>query len=138
MGERPYRILVTGSRDFTDQALACKALADAAAGVPRDTVVLVTGCARGADRIAELYAGAQDWGIERHRVTPEDWERDGWQAGHLRNARMVAAGADVCVALIMPCSKPGCRRPQPHDSHGTADCMAKAKAAAIPVQEIRP
>jgi len=111
-----------------------EALAWAAEGVRGGDVVLVSGGARGADRFAEVYAEAMDWGVEVHRA---DWDQFGRAAGVRRNAEMVALGADVCVALLMPCTVPGCPRSQPHDSHGASDCAERAEAAGIEVRRFR-
>jgi hypothetical protein len=85
------RVLVTGSRTWTDVATIRQQWRDG-------TAVLVSGgCPRGADWIAEdVWA---DWGgrIERH---PADWDRYGRSAGFRRNADMVTASADVCLAFI--------------------------------------
>ena len=51
---------------------------------------------------------------------------------------MVAAGADVCVAGIMGCIKPGCKVPLPHPTHGTADCISRVLLAGIPLVPVHP
>lgn len=119
-----YRILVTGSREWTDKATIRHALFATwrAAGVPED-VVLVSGHARGADAIAEVMGDGFGFTVERH---PADWEHKHQAAGPIRNTEMVKLGADVCLAFLMP------------DSKGTKDCMAKARKAGIDVIVITP
>ena len=88
------RVLVTGSRDWTD----ARTIRDALDDYFGHDVVLVSGaCPVGADRIAEMFW--RRWGgrIERH---PADWREHWHGAGFRRNARMVEAGADVCLAFI--------------------------------------
>jgi hypothetical protein len=93
-----FRVLVTGSRDWTDSATIEAALTVAAAHAPAGRVlVLVHGDARGADRIAAHHAARTGWRVEAH---PARWDRDGRAAGYRRNAAMVAAGADLCLAFI--------------------------------------
>lgn len=82
--------------------------------------VIIHGAARGADTLAGLWA-------RRNLVAvlpfPADWKRDGKAAGPLRNARMLAEGnPDLVVAF------PGGR--------GTADMVAKARAAGVEVMEV--
>lgn len=89
------RVLVTGSRTFTDTTVIRDALA---AQWGDGTAVLVTGaCPRGADRLAEQCWTAWGGRVERH---PADWSRHGRAAGFRRNTHMVAAGADVCLAFL--------------------------------------
>jgi hypothetical protein len=96
-----FRVLITGSRDWTDRQSIAQALIECRDGYPRtDTrkMLLVSGaCPTGADRIAEEYAKAWGWEIELH---PADWQQHGKAAGFRRNAEMVNAGADVCLAFI--------------------------------------
>lgn len=142
----PYRLLVTGSRDWTNREIVNEALRKhAAAAYYQDRpLVVVHGAAPGADTLAaEWVAGAQGagWPVdhEPHRVTGREWS-ESRQAGHFRNQRMVDAGADACVAFLMPCIKPGCKkfRGAPHDSHGASDCAARALGAGIPTTPYGP
>jgi hypothetical protein len=130
---RPYRILVTGSRDWDDRDLIAFQLGLAAGAGLREgmPVTVVHGAASGADVIADRLAHDHGFTVERH---PADWRR-GKAAGMARNTEMVAAGADVCLAFLAPCRKHASR--PPHDSHGAADCAGKAEAAGIPVRRFR-
>jgi hypothetical protein len=98
-----FRILITGSRDWENY----KAVYDAVAYVTEyatrhkdealEDVILVSGNARGADSLAEQAAEELGITVERH---PADWNQYGKRAGFVRNAEMVEAGADVCLAFI--------------------------------------
>lgn len=119
MTERPYRILVTGSRDWSDTDTICDAL-DAASHAGSSEIRLVVGdCSTGADRIAYQWATAAMVPIDIHRA---DWSSHGKAAGPRRNAAMVATGADLCLAFI----KGG--------SRGASHTVALARRAGIPVQ----
>lgn len=118
------RILVTGSRTWTDKSLMARTfisyLLDNWPETPTE-IVIVHGGAQGADRMAdELFKAAQyDWfSIEEH---PADWERYGKRAGYVRNAEMVELGADVCLAFIH------------NKSRGATMCADLAEKAGIPV-----
>ncbi len=93
---KPYRVLVTGSRDWDRPSVIQRRL-----NRLHDThgrCVLVSGaCPTGADAMAEKHATYLGWTIERH---PADWEKHGKAAGFRRNTEMVNLGADVCLAFI--------------------------------------
>jgi hypothetical protein len=126
------RILVTGSRDWVDEDAIRGAFAQMISLHGPENVTIVHGaCPRGVDALADGIAnGWTGLTVERH---PADWERFGKAAGFRRNAEMVELGADVCLAFISPCSKPGCRTPMPHGSHGASHTADLAEKAGIPV-----
>lgn len=130
------RILITGSRDWTNKHAIAQALLKAIGDygphlivddpqlytrVLWDQITVIHGGARGADRLAGHVA--QNWRMNVD-VVPADWDRHGRAAGHIRNQAMVDAGAHVCLAFPLG------------ESRGTRDCMRRAHAAGIPVVEV--
>jgi hypothetical protein len=114
------RILLTGSRDWRDLDGMVAALVDAWRDLGKPTrPVLVHGACRGADTMADQLWRLWGWPTESH---PADWSRFGVFAGPRRNAVMVAAGADLCLAFPAP------------GSRGTWDCVRRAQTAGIPVR----
>lgn len=126
-----YRILVTISRDWDDFETAANALLDAASGYDDVTVV------HGASQMDWFMAGVAYMSGMDTEPHPADWDRYGKAAGSRRNAEMAAAGANVCLALVMPCSQPSCRKRGPHGSHGATGCAELAENAGIPVKRFR-
>lgn len=146
---RPFRIIVTASRSWTDAHAARFALEAASLDACGREVTVVHGAAGGGDALADLAAAGLGFAREPH---PADWDgpcrpecdhgprkrrRDGsgycQAAGQYRNAEMVALGAERAVALVMPCQDRRCREPRPHGSHGATGCAEMARAAGIPV-----
>lgn len=120
---KDYRVLVTGSRDWTDLLTLDKALGaeQCLAAMDRKRLVVVHGAARGADAMAEEWAKRNGVAVERH---PARWRPGGVynpQAGLVRNREMVRAGADVCLAFIRS------------GSRGASHCARLAEEAGIPV-----
>jgi hypothetical protein len=118
----PFRILVTGSRDWQDSDVICQALDAAVQAVPphtRDAWLVVGDCPTGADRMAYQWAVAAMLPIDAYLA---DWNTHGKAAGPRRNARMVAAGADLCLAFIR------------NGSRGASHTVSLARRAGIPVQ----
>lgn len=138
-----YRVLVTGSRSWSDEQAIRDALATIISQHGPENVTVVHGaCPRGADAIADHIASA--WGggltVERHRA---NWDTCGPRcqpshhrtgvlgntycryAGNARNQHMVDLGADLCLAFIRD------------NSRGATDCARRARAAGIEVKEWR-
>lgn len=116
-----YRVLVTGSRNWTDVPFMLERLNEAYYAAGDQPVVLVHGCAAGADTIAHRWATSLQHQqvpveIEMHRA---DWTTNGKRAGVIRNAEMVAAGADLCLAFIR------------EHSNGASHCARIAEKAGI-------
>lgn len=111
------RVLVTGSRDWTDRQMVANALHEQRMLDPDQRIIVVHGNARGLDALAAWWANATGNIAEAY---PADWSL-GMSAGHIRNQKMVNLGADVCLAFPRPGSK------------GTWDCMRRAEAAGISV-----
>lgn len=120
----PRRILVCGGRTFADARLLAVTLlrvtAEPGETRARAGTVIIHGDARGADRLAAMWGLKQELPVEAY---PADWTAHGRKAGPLRNHRMLIEGRpDLVVAF------PGGR--------GTADMVARARKAGVPVQEI--
>lgn len=115
MAARPMRVLVCGGRHFSNVAFIWAAL-DRLHGEHRFTA-MIQGGAMGSDFHANEWAKTKPE-IERH-VCRADWRSYGRAAGPVRNARMLEWKPDLVVAF------PGGR--------GTADMVAQATAAGVPV-----
>ncbi len=131
------RILITGSRQWSSVDAIHLAIdrwmLDTGNG-PR-SCILISGGARGVDRIAEEYAAASAMQIEQHLA---DWDGPaGKGAGMVRNLEMVKLGADVCLAFISKCDMDRCAKSPVHGSHGASHCFNAARKAGIPVRLYR-
>lgn len=98
------RVLITGSRDWVDTDRISEALRETwlSFGQPEDAILVSGSCRTGADAIAEEIWDRRGYPIESH---PADWDQHGRKAGFVRNAEMVSAGADICLAFIRNGSK---------------------------------
>jgi hypothetical protein len=128
VADTPYRLLVTGSRDFTDYETVRLEIGHVLTGLmaergPYPSIVVVHGAARGADALAERAAREFRIGTEPHAA---DWAGYGKSAGYIRNAAMVSLGADLCVAFYK----------QGAGNKGTDHCARQAEAAGIPTRRI--
>ena len=80
----PLRVLVCGSRDWTNRARIHTELKRLPAGT-----TIVHGCCRGADRIAGEVAKSLGFYVIEF---PADWDLHGKAAGPIRNSQMLAEG----------------------------------------------
>jgi hypothetical protein len=120
------RILVTGSRDWTDRDAISQALMAAWIDLGSNpATVLVQGECHlgGADQLAAEQWRAWGFPVEGH---PAEMGPNGHVLGPKRNAEMVNLGADMCLAFPLPSSR------------GTRNCMRLAREAGIPTRVIPP
>lgn len=111
-----YRILVTGSREWTNTSIMFNAIQLYTLGRDVNNVAVVSGGATGADTIAVDVANALGVISEVH---PADWETHGKKAGMIRNRKMVDLGADVVLGFIM------------NNSRGATHCFEYAESQGI-------
>lgn len=114
----PRKILVCGSRDWTDERAITDALLPYQAGFPSDPLV-IHGAARGADEIAAWIA--ENLGLPT-RAFPADWKTHGKRAGFLRNLQMLDEEPDLVIAF------------QRNGSRGTQHTIDEARRRGIPVE----
>jgi hypothetical protein len=116
------RILVTGSRELTDERFVTDRIANFI--TTPDPVTLVVGdCPTGADFFARRRF--QHLGFQHLDVHRADWATHGKAAGPRRNQAMVDSGADVCLAFYRDGA----------GNRGTTDCVRRARTAGIEVHE---
>ena len=88
------RIIIAGSRSFTDRHLLYQKM-DALVVRQGGIVTVISGTAKGADRLGEEWGRYRGYPVERY---PADWEAYGKSAGYRRNEEM-AEVADACVVF---------------------------------------
>lgn len=91
-------LAIIGSCTFSDYDLLCRTMDQ---WFPSGVTEVVSGGARGADRLGAQWAREQD--IPVREFLP-DWDTHGKRAGYLRNVDIVAA-ADVVLAFWDAVSK---------------------------------
>lgn len=85
------RTIIAGSRDITSPFIVGQAI-KACGWTP---TVVISGAARGVDRLGEDWAKIHNVPIERF---PAEWSRLGKSAGYIRNQKM-AEEADALIAI---------------------------------------
>lgn len=85
-------MVVAGSRGFDDYTLLARKLDRLL--YKKAAPVILSGAARGADRLGEIYANDRKIPIQRY---PAKWDRYGKNAGRIRNAEMAEAADAVVV-----------------------------------------
>lgn len=80
-----YRIIVAGGRDFEDYDLLEEKVTEIIDELGAEEFEIVSGGARGADKLGETYANQRDLPWRRF---PAEWDKYGKGAGHVRNAQM--------------------------------------------------
>jgi len=112
------RVLVCGSRTFTDQGVVTRVLDGIDANDSIECVI--HGTASGADSCGRLWASVVHTTIEPF---PADWKTLGRRAGYVRNEQMLAEGKpDLVVAFV--------DKPLQH-SRGTWNMVILAREAGV-------
>ncbi len=109
------KVIIAGSRDFTDYSLLCSFADQVLSGCGETEIV--SGGARGADSMGERYARDRGYGL---KVFPAEWKKWGRAAGPIRNGQM-ADYADVLIAFW------------DGQSTGTRDMIRKAEEKGLRV-----
>lgn len=87
---KELRVIIAGSRDFDDFSKLMNSCIDILSDITNknddlDKIRIVSGTARGADRLGEQYAKVAGYEVSRF---PADWDGLGKRAGYVRNAEM--------------------------------------------------
>lgn len=106
------RVIIAGGRDLTEYYEVCKAVHRSGFEITE----VVSGGARGADTLGELWAEANRVPVKQF---PADWKTHGRSAGPIRNSDM-ADYADALIAI-------------PTGGPGTRNMIAQAKARGLKV-----
>ena len=113
------RIVIAGSRGFTDYQIAKAYIDFCLSNIRRENeIVILSGGAKGADTLGEQYAKENGFEIERYLA---DWDTYGKSAGPRRNRIM----AEVCDCVI--CFWDG-------ESRGTRSMIEYAKEYGKPIR----
>ena len=91
-----YKVIIAGGRDFIDYSLLREKVNNILTE-KRAThkIVIVSGCARGADTLGMRYASENIFDVDEY---PADWDKYGKKAGYMRNVEM-AENADALIAF---------------------------------------
>jgi len=80
------KVVIAGCRDYNNYAEAKAFIDFCLCNICKDSeIIIVSGCASGADAIGERYAEENGFKVEKH---PANWEKYGRSAGPRRNKQM--------------------------------------------------
>ncbi len=116
-----FKVIVAGSRDFTDYELLEQKLNFYFSKRDVQDILIISGMARGADKLAVKFAKKNN--VDYHTM-PALWNQFGNKAGYLRNECM-ADMADALVAFWDGISK------------GTKHMIDTAMSKGIPVRVVQ-
>lgn len=126
MSDVAFRILVCGSRTYTDRRQLTLILNGIVAPfvAQNKPVIIVQGEADGADLMAKRWAEFAPDNITTEDY-PADWDTYGKRAGYLRNIQMLESGVNLVVAFL-----------DVEMTTGTGHTVREAKAMGLPVWEV--
>lgn len=127
VSNKEFRLLVVGSRTFADYALLKTKLDAFLAKVAlTHEIIIVSGGAKGADRLAEAYAREKGYQCE---VFKADWATYGRSAGYQRNV--------VMHQYISHCDNRGCVAFWDGESRGTQHNFGLAEKYRTPLRVVK-
>lgn len=94
------KTIIAGSRAISDYDLLCRVM-EYARKLGIAPTVVISGMAKGIDTLGVKWAlehSIDDSNIWKFPVTPEEWRRNPYTAGHIRNKEMGDI-ADACVVV---------------------------------------
>tara|TARA_R110002153_G_scaffold105397_1_gene243791 strand:+ start:236 stop:586 length:351 start_codon:yes stop_codon:yes gene_type:complete len=87
------RVLIAGGRNFTDKQF----LEEYMSKYLKEVTLVISGTAKGADRLGEKWAQSHSIPVERY---PAQWSRYGGAAGPIRNKEMLDKGKPDLVVVF--------------------------------------
>lgn len=94
-----YRLIIAGSRDFTDYEKLSKEVSKIISNLDSDNITIISGEARGADILGKQFGNEKGFRVKK---MPADWDQYGRSAGHRRNAEMAKyAVSDKSKGLLI-------------------------------------
>lgn len=87
------KILIAGGRDFSDKDFLYRYMDQ----FLDQATLVISGCAKGADKLGEKWANDRGIPVERF---PAQWSRYGRKAGPLRNIEMLEKGKPDLVVVF--------------------------------------
>lgn len=118
---KSVRIIIAGGREFNDYELLVAKMDSITRSLDFTDLEIVSGVARGADRMGERWASEAEISVKRF---PAEWDKLGRGAGHIRNTQML----EYCTHAV--CFWDG-------RSRGTADMIKKTRAAGKALRVVR-
>ena len=123
---KTFKVIIAGSRyycNYKKLVAKCDAILANKLNDPGCEVIVVSGCAQGADTLGEQYALRHHLKVERY---PADWENLGKAAGPIRNEEM-AKNADALIVFPV----------YGIPNRGTLDMIRRAQQHNLQVRVIR-
>ena len=89
-------VVIAGCRDYNNYEEAKQYIDYCLSDIRKDNdIIILSGCAKGADALGERYAEEKGFKIEKH---PADWAKFGRSAGPKRNEQM-AKNSDYVICF---------------------------------------
>lgn len=97
---KTIRIIVAGSRKFTDKEFIFEKLDKMLENYEKDDIEFISGMARtGPDAIIFEYAESR--GYPKPKEFPADWDNLGKSAGYVRNVEMAKYGTHAAILSLI-------------------------------------